>query len=923
MAGYIPFTIRAYNGNNLEDTYKNITLSLKTPISNKLLSLPSMLIFSQQVGNALGFSNFLLKKTPIQYVSLKNTITGIETYRQEYVFDDNYDMLTKIYRNGDLGVTINRGNYYDTPIKEYSIPQIELSNISEGVYELEYYFFDDWDSLYYKATGIIAVVENRLPLKKWTVTDVILRTFDLINTRKVTFETNFNNEVIGLASGTKPRFRLKGAIYNEYGEVVAYEPNSTADRLNKVLSPEFAFTKMTLREMLKQVGGFIHVEPRIVEIDYDEDGKRYFVVDFDFYGGTKYSNIKKRRYVSSTLRTDINEYCTALDSSTDNLINRLDWASGVLIEPYGNVIEYNGRKGISLRTESVTVRLTEDDNTVIPSTFPIEEIKGLWYIDNDNNEYDITAFVFEKDNNLSNYEGVFPFTKEYALIYTQGQKNISGLFYKAPALLPITKSYSIKNILVSVGANVAGLDGSTYPELCFKIAYIPRYYARVKTKKQTVTVGTQRTLAYNQSANQVESRFYGEHLKGVIARLGNVEKTYTYNLAFLSDIPKVGTLFDDNYYISSVLTEFLPTYIKCTIALSKDFNRLSQYVGISSNKRMWEVSEKQAFNRDSLFIETVLISQKAELNFSQKNNIFNNERLAMVLFNQDVYGINEFVSAGFIKRFSKRGKEILPRLLMPVMATAIGNTLVFAIQFLDNYSAGQKTQKIATYENNNLVKGYWTNYVPFGDYYGRAYYLSVELLAGKSNVEAVENKALSQDLPQVAEVRGLITTYSSSITDGSQMIVYRKDSREKPNMCFNLAFSTDDSSIIVGSALAKNCRLVNTKPKLYKLYVFSNRINTIKSELDLSDAIHIDRGFSIAEDGNSIYLSNTNIEHKAWAIVTEQTQTEIKVEDDNGETIIQTIYEGGELVLGQNNPLPKENEPNLRLYFHNVGDAYD
>ena len=78
-----------------------------------------------------------------------------------------------------------------------------------------------------------------------------------------------------------------------------------------------------------------------------------------------------------------------------------------------------------------------------------------------------------------------------------------------------------------------------------------------------------------------------------MARLGNVEKSITYVCAWFDQIPKAGELYDDEYYISAVSWEVMPTYIKCTLGLSKDFNRISQYIGISSNRRYYEVSERE------------------------------------------------------------------------------------------------------------------------------------------------------------------------------------------------------------------------------------------------------------------------------------------------------------------------------------------
>ena len=225
-----------------------------------------------------------------------------------------------------------------------NIPSDNVVNLSSGTYELKYekiekYQPDDTREEL-ELTYTFSVIENRYPTKKYTVLDVVQRACELVEP---------------LNNGEYPKFRLQGLNYKtqtidgiEYGVNRPYiTPNSQADELDKILSPEFAFTKMTLREQLQQVGGFIHGEPRITDIKTDETGT-YYEFRFDKYGGIKKSNISRKRYITKTFSSDINEYCTGLDSSVDNLVNQLDYAQGVITEPFnGNSLA----GGQSLRTE--------------------------------------------------------------------------------------------------------------------------------------------------------------------------------------------------------------------------------------------------------------------------------------------------------------------------------------------------------------------------------------------------------------------------------------------------------------------------------------------------------------------------------------------------------------------------------------------
>ena len=86
---------------------------------------------------------------------------------------------------------------------------------------------------------LIGAVTNRLPLKKWTITDVIVRACDLIE---------------HLRYDEKPRFRLDGVIYDNTTGNATGNYTGIAAELDKILSPEYALTKMLICELRRQMG---------------------------------------------------------------------------------------------------------------------------------------------------------------------------------------------------------------------------------------------------------------------------------------------------------------------------------------------------------------------------------------------------------------------------------------------------------------------------------------------------------------------------------------------------------------------------------------------------------------------------------------------------------------------------------------------
>ena len=717
-------------------------------------------------------------------------------------------------------------------------------------------------------------VANRKPLKKWTVTDVVTRCCELA-------EPLFGTEL--------PRFTLDGVSYDSNAKVQAYAANSQAAKYDKVIAPEFSMTKSTLREQLQQVGGFIHAEPRLV------DGKIYF----DRYGGTEMSRISQKQFISDTQTQSIDEFCTDLDSTADNLVNRLNYAQGVVIEPYGG-----GSR--SLRTEQINIRIDES-NGIVQTVLPISDVVKLeCSVIVDSSTYsdfrDITSFVYEDDdyNNLSSYDVNENGSKAYALYWTRDSKNINGLFFKNEnAINAVFSNYAIYNIMRACGVKMdTGTNKeSNYPKIRFRISYIPTYTARVRTNKSLVIGGLPRTLAYNQGANSVETQYYGENLKGVVARLGNVEKTLTYKLTWLTDIPKAGQLFDEHNYISAVSVEMYATYFKVTIGLSRDFNRLSQYIGISSEYRQYQVSERAVYNRESVIQEYALITYKNDV-YSDSKPIFATEQLVKLFTPSD--GSADMLTCATVKTYYGVGNT---QVNLPLISSSFGNTISLRFAFADNYSAGQKSVRVE--KDGNVV--YYSEYVPYTDYYGKVatldFWLQPELVNPVTTI--------AFDLP---ESSGAVSNAAMSTANRGKLR-YRKDNAEIPAVNYQLSFVTDDDTIIIGSEIARNCSFVNSSPnRTFYLYLFNKRLPLFDETVDVTDSSPLS-GVTIKlavkqsgenkwcefvdAAGNALSVDITSA-FESWAIVTGSDEVSEEVSDENGNTMTQTVQNGYRLIIGQN-----------------------
>lgn len=857
-----------------------LTIKDKKLYKHEIYLIEETKLLEGLVGDSIVFTNTLgnmyTLNAPIAPVIVISGNTGVEphtpdTYKSAVEVGTSFTFISPkdIYPqlNLDIGnITVLLGG---EPIYSGSENDSFTTVIESGTYIVQYdieFEVPPQGSLNKSIQYEINGVKNRYPLKKWTITDVVQRTLDLIEPH---------------LDGYPNRFTFNEEQAEEYKNVIA---------------PEFAFTKENLRERLQQIGGFIHAEPRL----------RNGVIYFDKYGMNDYADMYKTPYTGKMVCQDINHYATNLDSSVDNLVSQLSWAKGVIMEPFAGGYR-------SVRTESMNVRITHE-NMLIQTIFPVYQVEKLTcaYIkDGKLTTCDITPYVFESvdyNSNLSSYSVTYPTSKAYGVYYTQGERNIRGLNFKVPdAISDTLQKYAIINILEAAsGENFDWFYNIDYPTLMFQITYIPIFSTRVTQTKQYI-VGMQHPFAlpYNQGANMIETSYYGENMKGLIARLGNVEKTLTYMVYNLNRIPKAGQLFDDEYYISAVFTEFMPSYIKVQLTLSKDFNRLSQYINVPSYKRFYEVSERQAFRRETLYTDYLVIGNEVEDDGQTLLNPTQFFYYLKAIFTQDVHEDAKITAARVWGKDKGKNNLYENPVIMPVLSTAMGTTMNFSFSAEDNYSAGARSIEHNVMSGNNEVTGYWQQYLPYGDYYGRMYWLSFQLVTSMTYTTPEAYLQAALDFPKDQREIPTIETVISAV---NTPILYRKDSREIMNFTYQASFVTNRKNIVIGSALAAMNPLIkgSDRDNPAGLFISPHRINKFDDFVDVSEMTQQDwtGAEDVTVDGTVMRLGQitASVEGKAWAIVysPNQEDTEITVEDEDGNVTTQKIPVGDRLLIACN-----------------------
>lgn len=725
-----------------------------------------------------------------------------------------------------------------------------VTNLDIGDYLVVYFVSGPSLSFSISASFQISIIYQFPQLPYLTITEIVNKLLAISETLRV---------------GEMPRFTFN---------------TEQAQYYSTVLAPEFSLTKSTLRECLDQIGGYIHCIVRLAN----------GIIYYDKLGGSEIAELPTG-YISHQETQDIEQYCSAIDTNVDNLVNIDNEALGTILEPFNGGYE-------TVRTETGIVRIT-DTSAIIETEYPIEKIAKVevGYLSDETLVGDITACVYEEAEylTLSSTENIYPLSKAYAIYYTQGEKNIKGLGFNLKNLNPISpifETYAIINIIERKTGNLDIVNiFNTMPliNLSFRITYYPIVNARIKQTKSDLTeYDLPITSIYNQSANKVDSEAYGENLKGAVARLGNIEKVKTYILPKIALIPSVGMLVDNDYYIATVSVENMQYYFKVTCGLSKDFNRLNKYIGIKNNLRLYEVSEKQSVERYVIYEDYCVIGNSI---VSESESIIKNDAVVEIANSfTNATQTNGVISVAQVQGETKNN-QLLQKVNLPVVSLGIGNSLYFAFRFKDNYSAGNTSEEATTGTGSAYYRV--QNYVPYGDFYGRIENLNLELY---DTLAPITDYATAQSVGNALPKATLTPTGSPLATTGTAPIILKKDSRENINMGYQVHFITNQQNFIIGSYLSLGSPLVSSAGiKGCSLYIFQTRINKFSRKMDLTNATLVKDYNGTTEEitatNNQVVFNNqiANANGNAWAIVDNGTNELLFGKNGgiiNGETIL-------------------------------------
>lgn len=664
-----------------------------------------------------------------------------------------------------------------------------------------------------------------------------------------------------------PKYTLDATIAAKYQDVPA---------------PEFFFPRMTMFEALLEVGRKIQAIPRLT-VDNNEEPT---VITYDLLGlDDTYTLPDDAEVIGYKNLIGSEDYCGGLDSYVDNHINTVDPNAGSVTEPFNGGFK-------TLRSASGAT--VTNANAVFEVSRPIYRVLKfeMAYTSASTGEIigDITQYVYEQAeyDALQTDSGIlYPNSKAHALVWRQGDKYIRGFNTTSTAVLNIIQQFmkpSIFNIVKDEAKQIS--TSEIYGNLAFRLTYIPMDNLRLRQYKPYNTHARANLLYNQQNANTVEASYYGENLKGKLARMGNETEVYTVRFKSMDNLPKLGAILidkdgNDKGYIYKLTNRRARDFLVSDIYVTPDFNRLSEYFSLESNFRLFEVSEKQSIDRQ------ITVPRVIRIGFEKK--IPNEPTLATLggrfrfisTFTQEdstlVY--EDRPTLAYVRLVNRNYERINDyAFCLPVNSAACGNSLAFSFSFDNSFSAGKRNvgTNLTTSDptGSDGSGGTARNYTwkaikdsPYGgvagDFWGLQFSLSdrVRKTSGVYTPTWGDQSTAGgfcDSLPTIDDTTyqrtyegGYFTTYG----DNTKTRVVDKNSSEHISVVVQFHGVCEDKRIVMGQAMWNNNLLIRDDPvkvldaegnptstnrqppHVYGLK--GKRLNMLRSRIDLQDTTHV------------------------------------------------------------------------------------
>lgn len=591
-----------------------------------------------------------------------------------------------------------------------------------------------------------------------------------------------------------------------------YIDDNFVDELSNTLIIENFYNQKNLWQIMVEVGNYIHAIP---ELKFGSDDR--FIITFNKLGRTdeQVQKAKTGTKISIFNSRSVEDYISASSSYITNMVQ------------LGGYIE----EWITPKTTNEQLLVYNDTAELVLSKPIIELLDIKVRRNSDGAIADMTDYIYEENvyKTLSLDYQVIP-NRGIAMYYSLGKNIITGGQYQLPqANTNIYSDYAFKKIIYCafndypVISPVPTKDYWTNIDIkdyTFYVRYrtkdsVRQNHIRPDLRKYLLNTKYDRYPEHNQFNNQqdvvVDSIKFGNNMFGKLIKTGNNSYDIWEWHTAQNELKHKGELYRINeelYYVAKVTHYIYSSYILSKVSYSKDYNELSNIIGIPSEPRFYEISEQSLIWREFAINDMLyLTDDPAQLEY-KSNYMFNYDHLADLILGSGTdfakYAVTVFKGDKDADQYDQTvgEKDTYIEVLNPLNAYSSENTLTYEWDMADNYSAGDKVVDTDKAEYNSLRA------VGYTDIYGKAPLLDFYIIEDlKTPPTASEIKAFPESpiSTKQGETRPFIGDYDILATNvknydtnfNGRGIGLLKDCREAMSINLNLQMAVSSDTFVL------------------------------------------------------------------------------------------------------------------------------
>lgn len=593
-----------------------------------------------------------------------------------------------------------------------------------------------------------------------------------------------------------------------------YIDPSFVDKLSNTTIIENFYNQKNLWEIMVEVGNYIHAIP---ELQFGSNDR--FMITFNQLGRTDEQQKPSTRLSIFNSRS-VEDYICAASSYITNMVQ------------LGGYIE----EWVAPKTTDEQLLISNNTVQILTSKPIIELLEIKVRRNSDGAVADMTNYIYEKNvyKTLSIDYRLVP-NRGIALYYELGTNIIAGGDYQLPqANTNIYTDYAIKKIIYSafngypvlpnppVSNDWTNLKVNDYS---FFVRYrtkdsVRQNHIRPDLRKYLLNTKWDRYPEHNQFNNQtdvvVDSIKFGNNMFGKLIKTGNNSyDIYEWNDSW-ENVKHKGELYRINeelYYVAKASHTIYSNFIVSKISYSKDYNELSNIIGIPSEPRFYEISEQSIIAREFEINDILLLTDKEEELSYKSNYVSNYDHLGDLILGEGTdfakYAVTVFKGDNDTGTYDQTvgQSNLYIEIINPINAYSSENTLTYEYDMIDNYSAGDKviTTKQAV-EKKGSYNSLWA--VKYTDIYGRAALMDFYILGDIGTPTPAETMAFPES-PINTKKQTYITTLETTTTPTDAELtalvqeIKAREPQENDVICIILTQHFEEIGTVVSYYLAQ------------------------------------------------------------------------------------------------------------------------